>query len=274
MKLLKEDTDLFFNLMWKLQFYVNQQRQILPGVNSLEDYMSLSSEDKLRVRDTLWGNPDLIDAYVRDNPDGLSAEELDIIQKWKRFVAGTFQIFRFLKKHTIFIGGEGSRVYGVLSLYDSLEDIFYGRPLPVMVQAVLLPFKGQIIYDGLLRGYNVFFGGGIRSGLKEEYMAAKQNDRIITTLEPEIAGPTPPERKGEKVGEEWGPLVDDLVRTTERMKGGPAIQSSALTLLRASARLAQAAVQHPDDLDALWHLEQQARKALTRVQTTLDRADR
>jgi hypothetical protein len=273
MKLQKEDADLFFKLMWELQFYVNQKRQILPDVDSLEDYVILSSGDKLPVRDALWENPDLIDAYVRDNPDGLPAEELDIIQKWKRFVAGTFQIFRFLKKHAIFIG-EDSQVYGVLSLHDSLEEMFYGRPLPMMAKAVLLPFKGRIIYDGLLRGYNIYFGSGIRSSLKEEYMTAKQNDRIITTLEPETVGPTPPARKSKKARKDWGPLVDDLVRTTERIKGGPAIQSSALALLRASARLAQAAVHHPDDLDELWHLRQQAQKALTRLRTTLDRADR
>jgi hypothetical protein len=30
MKLSQDDADLFFKLMWGLQFYVNQQRRILP----------------------------------------------------------------------------------------------------------------------------------------------------------------------------------------------------------------------------------------------------
>jgi hypothetical protein len=186
MKLSQEDADLFFKLMWGLQFYVNQQRHVLPEIKSVEAYEALSMSDKIEVRDALWEHPDLIDDYLAQNPDGLSVEEAELVGKWKRFVAGTFQIFRFLKKHTIFIG-EGSQVYAVLGLYDGLEDVFYGRRPPIMIQAVLLPFKGRIVYDGVFRGYNIVFGGGIRSSLNEEYMAAKQNGRIITTLEPELA---------------------------------------------------------------------------------------
>ena len=32
MKLSQEDTELFFRLMWGLQFYINQQRQILTDI--------------------------------------------------------------------------------------------------------------------------------------------------------------------------------------------------------------------------------------------------
>jgi hypothetical protein len=271
MNLSQEDADLFFRLMGGLQFYVNQQRQILPNVKSAQEYAALPTSEKIKVRDVLWENPDLIDAYVEKNPDSLSFEELDIVRKWKRFVAGTFQIFRYLKKHAIFIS-EKSQVYGVLGLYDSLEDMFYGRPLPIMVQAVILPFKGQIVYDGVLKSYNVIFGGGIRSGLKEEYMAAKQNERIITTLEPELTGPAR-EGRERKPGKDWGPVVEEVVKASEQMRGGTVVQSAAFGLLRASARVTQLAVQRPDDLEELWRLGQQAQRALSRLQTVLERAE-
>ena len=270
MKLLREETDLFYRLMWELQFYTNHRRRILADIDSVAGYANLSMNAKVKVRDSLWENPGLIDAYVKKNPNGLHAEELDIVSKWKRFVSGTFYIYRCLKKHNIFIG-ENSKVYGVLALHDNLEKMFYGQRLPIMVQTVLLPFKGKIIYDGILRGYNITFGSGIRSTLKEEYMAAKQNGRIITTLESELGKP-----KGEirKPGTDWRLAVDELVDMTKKMKGGPAIQSSAFTLLRGSANLAQAAVHKPDNLDELWHLERRVRTALTRLQTTLGRAER
>jgi len=38
--------------------------------------------------------------------------------------------------------------------------------------------------------------------------------------------------------------------------------------------LTQAAVRNPDDLRELWHLEQQTRRALSQLQTALDRAER
>lgn len=269
MKLATKDTELFFKLMWRLQFYVNQKRQILPDVDSVEDYAAIPSQERVQVRDVLWENPGLIDAYIAENPHSLPDDDLDIIRKWKRFVTGTFHIFRYLKKHAIFIGND--QVYGVLALYDSLEEVMYGRRLPIMAEVVLLPFKGKIVYDGALNFYNIYFGGGIRSRLKEEYMAAKQNGRIITTLEPELAQSS--RQTSKKPGKDWQSEVDGLVKMTNRIKGGPAVQSSAFTLLRASAKLAQAAVHNPDDLDGLWKLERRARTALSRLQTTLERAE-
>lgn len=56
---------------------------------------------------------------------------------------------------------------------------------PVNVEAVLLPFKGKIIYDGLLLGYNIAFGGGIRSRFTQIYLTAKYKQRIVTSLEPD-----------------------------------------------------------------------------------------
>lgn len=182
MKLSVADADLFFKLMWSLQHYVNDQRHIFANVGSVEEYLRLPQSDKIQVRDALWEHPELIDAYVDENPDGFSENQRDMVRKWKRFVAGTFQIVRLLKKHAIFIGKD-SKVYGVLALDDRLDAMLLGRPLPIMVHAVLLPFKGKIVYDGLLRCYNVHFGGGVRAALKEEYLAAKKQGRIITTLE-------------------------------------------------------------------------------------------
>jgi hypothetical protein len=258
-------------MMWGLQLYVNRQKKILPGVDSIEVYAELPTEDKIEVRDALWENPGLIEAYVAENPDGLTAKELAIVHKWDRFVSGTCQIFRHLKKYSIFILDD-DRVFGVLGLHDSLKEALYGRKLPVMVKAVLLPFKGVIVYDGILQSYNIYFGRGIRSGLNEAYMAAKQNDRIITTLEPELAKPARQRRK--KPAQDWRPVVDELVQTAAKMKGGPAVQSAAFSLLRASAQLTQAAVHHPDDLDELWDVERKVRRALTRLQTVLNRAER
>lgn len=267
MNLSREDADLFFKLMWRLQFYVSGQHNMLPSVASVSEYAALSMAQKLPIRDKLWENPGVIGAYVAQNPDNLAADDLDLVSKWKRLVAGTFQVFRFLKKHTIFIG-DNSQVYGVLGLYDRLKDIL-GQPPPILVKAVLLPFKGRIIYDGALTGYRIAFGSGIRSDLNKVYMAAKQNDRIITTLEPELARPA---QKAKQAKKDWQLEVDQVMAITETLKGRPAVQSAAFGLLRASAALAQAAVHNPDDLDALLNLERRVRTNLTRLQTTSNRS--
>jgi hypothetical protein len=268
----REDAELFFKLMWRLHFYVNRQCMILPNIQSLDDYVTQPQTNKIKVRDVLWTRLDLIDTYIQCNPDGLSAEELAIIAGWKRVIVGSFQIFRHLKKYTVFIG-EQSHVYGVLGLSVSIDEIFYGRPLPILVQAVLLPFRGQIVFDSFLQSYNVFFGGGIRGRLKEEYMAAQQNGRIITTLEPERASVATVSTKP-KPHKDWVSVVDEIVKTSDSLRGGPPLQSAAFALLRASAQVAQLAVRRPDAADEIWQLGVQVKKVLTRLQRVLERAER
>lgn len=182
MILSKEDAALFFRLMWSVQSFVGQKQGLVPEHVTPDAYERLKGKQKLEVREALFAHPDLIETYVRENPHHLSAEELAIVASWRRFVDGQFFIERYLARHAIFIQDES--VYAVVGLTDPFDVIIPRQALPVYVQAVLLPFKGRIVYDGLLRSYSVSFGGGIRGELKETYLRAKQNRRIIESLEP------------------------------------------------------------------------------------------
>ena len=272
MKLSQQDADLFFELMWALQYFVKQQLQLLPHIDTKEAYLDSSTEDKLHVRDALYDHADLIDAFIKKNPPNFSADKLGIIAKWKQFVAGDFYLERMLKKYAIFIASD-DKVYGVVALYDGFEDMFYKSDLPYLVKAVLLPFKGKIIYDGLLLGYNVYFGRGISTDLKEVYMAAKQAGRIIESFDPEAKKA----RKPAKPVRDWRPELEELMATAKKLRGGsgqPPIHSPAFKLVRASLELAQAAVENPDDLDRLWKRLEKVERATGSVETTLFRADR
>jgi hypothetical protein len=102
-----------------------------------------------------------------------------------------------------------------------------------MVEAILLPFKGNIVYDGLLTGYRVHFGGGIRSDLNHAYTVAKQKNRIITTLEPELAPPVVI-----KPGKNIAPQFQEISDLMAKLKGHNSLQNSALNLARASIEAA------------------------------------
>lgn len=274
MNLSREDADLFFKLMWAVQFYVNERLKVAPQVPSREKYKTLPQEQKMKVRKALYEHIDLLDAFIAENPARLSPEELEIVAGWKQFVAGDFYIFKFLKRHTIFMPAKGNSnyVYGVLGLYDTIADIFYGRPLPVLVKAVLLPFKGCIVYDGLFEGYaSIFFGPGIRSSLNETYQRAKQNGRIIESFEPGAAAGAP---KRPKISTDWRPTLDELVKTTEKLRQADSVvQTKAFALLKASAKVAQAATHNPADLDELHKLARRAESAFNQFVTALDRAE-
>jgi len=264
MTLVPEDGKLFFELMWKLQHYVNQKRGLHKNISSIDEYANLATEKKLKARDALWEHPELIEAYTQENPDALPPEELEIIRKWRGFVKGTFYIFRHLKKGSIFIG-DGDKVYSVHGIQDALDDVIPSYALPQMVIAILLPFKGQIIYDGLLQGYSVHFGGGIRSNLNHIYTVAKQKERIITTLEPDLAAPKILKPKNTAL-----PQLRALSATMEKVKGDGPLQTSALTLARLclGVSIADAEGTFPSD-----EIESQARKiarASSRLLNLLD----
>lgn len=271
MKLSDQDADLFFELMWPLQCFVNKRLQVLPHIETPEAYRRISMEEKLRVREALYANGHLIEAFVQENPYHLPDENLEIVARWTQFVADQFYIERLLKKYAIFISSD-NRVYGVLALYDPFQDMFSPKQLPVLVKAVLVPFKDRIVYDGLLQRYRIFFGSGIRSELREVYLAAKQNGRIIESLEPDWK---PATQKPGKPAKDWRPELEELLAHAQRLQGGfdqPAVIGPVFKLVRISVQLAYEAVHNPDDLDALWRRLRKASRAVENVEATLRRS--
>jgi hypothetical protein len=61
----------------------------------------------------------------------------------------------------------------------------FGHYLPVMVEAVLLPFEGKIIYDSLIAPYKVSFGSGLRNRFNHAYRTAQELYGVKTILNQE-----------------------------------------------------------------------------------------
>jgi hypothetical protein len=123
----------------------------------------------------------------------------------------------------------------------------------------------------------MFFGGGVRGSLREDYLRAKQRGEIITSLLP-AAGPTPGEGpsgapgKGAGIPADVRSAVDEITATAEKLRAADSpVASAALALLGASAHLAQSALSDPQDLTALWEDEAKTRRALIRLEKTLER---
>ncbi len=89
---------------------------------------------------------------------------------------------RHLKKGSIFISTKGESVYLVNGIIDSWEELLFGVPTPIIVDAVLLPFKDCIITDGLVSVIPVRFGGNYTRSFKDIYMTAKRNGSIIKSI--------------------------------------------------------------------------------------------
>ena len=272
MKLTTEEAELFFDLMWSLQFFINKELKIFTKIKNRKEYSELPQEDKIVLREKIYEQPELIDKYVASNPDRFNDDYLSIVKQWKHFIKGDFYIARYLKNQAIFISGDN--VYGVLGLHDSLDNLFPANYLPRYVKTVLLPFQGRIIYDGLMQVYKVSFGGGIKRSLSEAYMKAKQNNKIITTLEKTRVKS---DRKAfVEVEREniWADEIEQLKSLSKKLKGGegqPAINSPVFSLVKASIALADKALLDASDIDALTKELQKVERAVRKVENTLDR---
>lgn len=177
------DIEIFFRLHRALMFFVSQRLNVVPlNLASPDDFANVSAELRLQIRNALKDKLELIDAFVAENQFALLADELEIVRSRRHAVAGRFYIFRELKQYAVFLSSTSPpTAYGVVALSQPFEELI-GPRLPVLVDAVLLPFKGRIVYDSMLNTYNISFGGGIRRSLNESFKEAKARQGIVTSL--------------------------------------------------------------------------------------------
>src|SRR5437773_10092282 len=98
------ELELFFRLHRALMFFVNRRLKVIPNkLATPEEFAALSPEVRLKVRDALNANLDLIESFVDENQAHLSERELDIVRSWRHLVTGRFYVFRELKKYTVFL---------------------------------------------------------------------------------------------------------------------------------------------------------------------------
>ncbi len=213
MLLSPDDADLFFKLHKLLMHFVNGRLHVVKSRPSvIAGHPTYPQSDRLKIRNALLENIGLIERFTQENPDGLDDQEREIVASWKHAVADKFIVLRYLKKHTIFLSSANPPVaYGVLGLCELIPDVV--GPCPMIVDAVLLPFKGCIIYDGVVMGYNIALGPGIRASLDESYREAKSRHGIVTTL-PIVSAPAPRTRKPAK-GRKKSPTIQGRWRITE-----------------------------------------------------------
>ena len=181
MTLSENDGKLFYQLWFPLLDFVNQTMRVCEDQTKMEGSNNVDPEKAKQIADALWDQPDIIDEYLKNRPD-LPNEHRDIIAGWKRCVTGRFFMERHLKKGSVFIRDDMEEVFLVKGIISPWEEMFFYRDPPILMDMTLIPFRDDIISDGLVYPYNVVFGGHIKSELKQTYMSAKNNGLIHKSL--------------------------------------------------------------------------------------------
>jgi len=181
MNLNEEDAKRFYNIWFKLLDYTNIKFNIVPDLNKLSHSTGINPKEISPIRDRLWLDNTVIDEVVDSNCLQFSETDLALVSSWRNCVSDKFILLKHLKKYSIFMGNKN--IYGATGIVSPFEEMFPSFALPLMVQTVLIPFEGRIIYDSLIAPFNIKFGGGAKKGFQDEYRELKSTKGIILTLE-------------------------------------------------------------------------------------------
>jgi hypothetical protein len=225
MQLDREECARFYKLNFSLLAYVGRKRNIGQPTGTSLDFAGLPLAKKTEIRDSLYQHIDLVDSFARENPFNFDRDDLQIVSGWRHFVKGRFVVMKYLRKYAAFLSTDKpAKVYGVLALTDPFEEML--GPLPFMIETVLLPFEGKIIYDGLMTRYSLSFGPGMRRELNEAYDKARSAYGVITSL-PASEEQAEPDRetllryylKNERNRELYSDEIGRLVNENDRLLG-------------------------------------------------------
>ena len=177
----QNDAELFYSLWLPLLDFVNIKYNVNPNLKKIGVSEKLDPNEVKAIADFVWSHTNVIDDYLGKTAV-LTEEHRSIIADLKRCRPGQYILERNLKKGSVFIDAEAQSVYMVCGIYSSWAEMFGCRPLPVLMKAVLLPFRDKIITDGIVIPCNILFGRGYVSGFRDVYMDAKRSSSIRFSL--------------------------------------------------------------------------------------------
>jgi len=176
-----DECELFYDIWYDLINFVNERENVV--ITKFRPDYPYSFDDLIKVRERLWEKPELIDEYISEIE--LPKEKIDILRLWRtNHKKGMFVVFEYKPEYAVVIApneqGE-DRLYGIKGISEPVASVLQ-RPLPVIVETVLLPFKGKIIFDSFMAPYKVTFREEVRKAFREIYVNAIKYG-IIVTLE-------------------------------------------------------------------------------------------
>lgn len=246
----------FFELLAALDTFSNRRLGLRPDISDLATMRTADLAARHEVRQALWRAPELIDAFVSSNDFGLPETLLDDARRFRHVVTGRFFCERVLKRHAMVIATTNPAVvYAIEGLVEPV-DVVLSRHSPrgvgALFDASLIPWRGRIVWDGLVSIVPIYAGPGIRRAFKDEYIAAKAAGAIVTSL----GEPPPRPARPRKPSRDWRPAVDEIILATSALgKTDTAQQAAAFSLLKASAAFARSALDGDHDASTTAKLE-------------------
>ena len=102
-KLSESDAKLFHKLMDSLLFFANKKLNIIKNCASMNELHKNDIEKTVPIRKKVFSDSRIIDDYIKENPDRLSDDEMQIPASWKKSLEGEFILVKYEKEFALFL---------------------------------------------------------------------------------------------------------------------------------------------------------------------------
>jgi len=145
------------------------------------NYGLIESKEIIKIIQHLGNHRELVSLFIDKHKSELTDEELEIYKDWTHFLHIRCMIMQTHNNSQIFVWDtKAHKIYLVYGLYDSLASVVPHYPL--LANMNLFPFKGRIVFDGLLLGEPVDYGNNILRMMVGEYTEDIQTNGIILEI--------------------------------------------------------------------------------------------
>ncbi|MEI6796077.1 MAG: hypothetical protein WCK39_04365 [Methanomassiliicoccales archaeon] len=184
MLLSKEDAQVVLGLLDQLMVEANDHYRVFEHLE-VNEVRKVNIRRSFVLQEKLFSDDRVIRSYLRRRSEALTLEEKDLLRDWCGFLKAKFVMVEHRDEGTVFLLPQKKGIaaqYQVLGLTQEIAHIL-NAPLPMYVSTVLLPFKGQITYTGLMRHQFMRVGSEIALKYILAYRRALEYGPPITSLE-------------------------------------------------------------------------------------------
>lgn len=163
----KKDTKLFYKIYFALLEFTNKKYK-MNSHTKIYNHNGINPYEIKDIVDKYWENKDSITLeFCLVNPYRFNEEELKITGEFRKGIRSMFIISRYELEYTAFM--QRDKIYMIKGLNDNIDNIIPYDKLPQVVVTSLIPFKGNLVYDGMLLGMNIKIGNEFDEMLEREY---------------------------------------------------------------------------------------------------------
>ncbi len=170
--LCKKAADHYYKLYFAVLDYINQKYKIRPEMKKIYKQEELDVDELDAIDQYLWEHKEIIDDFIKENPNHFTPEELEEVKEFKNAVTSkNFFVVGFDREYTKILSDDG-KLYMVKGIRANLDEIMNPRNLPMNISTTLLMFKGHIIFKSYYHSFDLSVGNDIKKAVLKEMKSA------------------------------------------------------------------------------------------------------